>query len=354
MPGFAAVVLAAAIAATAPGVRTERAPARGPGNTLCTKPKTLDATWHPMEAEGVTFRIPKGFTIGASGPDYQVYSAGQRHIGIEWGRGPGEIETGGSLDPISECRAVIDGRIVDITLFSWTRIDAPMAPSGDAGTKFLLVARFPSVTSSHAVSLWVFTPYRTDATRYRQLFWTVSFPGDAAGVAAAPSLVGGVAELAVGAPPKGGAPAPLGPAPKEHGISSTLTNGNPGVNSASASALPLPDRPSEEEPDPLCKPSPKGAPAPGAVVDTALVQSLASGADSLPHGYGVVALTFDASGALAGVAVVDSDLPADAERQLATIVSSNIKPRPATSTTLYLRVDTGGKALRYTMVRCGN
>ncbi|HEX7943003.1 MAG TPA: hypothetical protein VF488_14415, partial [Gemmatimonadaceae bacterium] len=166
----------AATAAAAPVARAHAAPVRGPGAALCTSPKSIDPTGHAIEAEGVSLRIPRGYTISGSGGDYRVYSAGQRHIGVEWGRGPGEIESGGTLQSISECRTVIDGRIVAISMFSWTRIDEAMAPSGDAGTKFLVVARFPSVEGSHAVSVWIFTPFRGDAMQFRQVFWTVSFP----------------------------------------------------------------------------------------------------------------------------------------------------------------------------------
>ncbi|HEX6534197.1 MAG TPA: hypothetical protein VF041_06345 [Gemmatimonadaceae bacterium] len=351
-PRFAILVGALAFAASA--ARAEGARGRMEDG-LCTPPESVDAKWHPAEAEGVSFRIPKGYTISQSGADFRVYSAGQRHIGIEWGRGPGEIESGGELNPISECRTTIDGRIVTISLFHWTRIDQAMAPSGDAGTKYLLVARFPAVQGSHAVSLWVFTPYRGDAMQFRRVFWTVEFPAATPGASVAPAA-GSPSSTGAGATAASVAVVQATPVAATSDRSSTestpaaagasLATVTPHSASATASSMPLPP--------PTCGAPPAGTPAPGDVVDTTLVQMLANGSDPFPQGHGVVALTLDASGALAGVAVVDSDLPADAERQLATIVSSNIKPRPATSTTLYLRVDTGGKALRYTMVRCGN
>jgi hypothetical protein len=89
-------------------------------------------------------------------------------------------------------------------------------------------------------------------------------------------------------------------------------------------------------------------PAADAVLDTALVQTLIASAGPAPRGFAVMALEFDPSGALTGISVAQSDLPDPAQKQLATLVASNLKPHDAHTPAAYmLRVDAGDAGLHY-------
>jgi hypothetical protein len=103
----------------------------------------------------------------------------------------------------------------------------------------------------------------------------------------------------------------------------------------------MPISPCIAKPDPML-------PAADAVLDTAIVQSLIASAGPGPRGFAVMALEFDPSGALTGISVAQSDLPDPAQRQLATLIASNLKPHDArTSASYMLRVDAGEAGLRY-------
>ena len=89
-------------------------------------------------------------------------------------------------------------------------------------------------------------------------------------------------------------------------------------------------------------------PTADAVVDTALVQSLMAGSGPAPKGFAQMALRFD-KGALVNIAVLPtSDLPDPVQRQLATLVASNLKPHDKkTPSTFILRVDSKDDGLHY-------
>jgi hypothetical protein len=85
-----------------------------------------------------------------------------------------------------------------------------------------------------------------------------------------------------------------------------------------------------------------------AVVDTGLVQSLMSGSGPMPKGFAQMVLKFDNSGALVNIAVPQSDMPDPVQRQLATLVASNLKPHDKKSpSTFILQVDSKDDGLHY-------
>jgi hypothetical protein len=176
----------------------------------------------------------------------------------------------------------------------------------------MVVARFFSTGSQREVFVAFKSNIQSDIGANRQIFWTITFPGYVAGTA--PS-----AQQTVASSPAGAAPGTT-------------------ANAALAAA-------------PACVPRPDPTlPAAGAVVDSALVQMLVSGASAMPHGFAVMSLKFDGSGSLAGLSVAQSDLPDPVQKQLVTLVASNLKPHDAKSPAAYmLRVDTQEQGLHYTV-----
>lgn len=143
----------------------------------------------------------------------------------------------------------------------------------------------------------------------RQIFWTANF---------------------------GGAPAQMSEAPAQGSSAAP----------AFASAMPAP----MPAATPVCVPKADPTlPAASAVLDSALVQMLVSGAGPMPKGYALMALKFDGA-SLAGINVAQSDLPDPTQKQLATLVASNLKPHDTKSPSSFvLRVDTQDQGLHYSV-----
>jgi hypothetical protein len=279
---------------------------------LCSPPKMQTDKWPGSEhVAGATILLPPGFhgTGNSSGLPNEKYFVSGRHreIGIGVGSHPmsgttttsgverlpagitasAPSDAGGQTTQLSSCTTTIDGRQVEITLTSWTLVDRSLSNSSDAGAYYRIVARFLPAGSQREMFVSFQTDNRSEISQYRQLFWTVTFDGSPARATAC-------------APP-----------------------------------------PCVAKPDP-------SFPTADAVLDTALVQTLIASAGPAPHGFVVMALEFDPSGALAGITVAQSDLPDPAQRQLATLVASNLKPHDARTAASYmLRIDAGDAGLRY-------
>jgi hypothetical protein len=212
------------------------------------------------------------------------------------------------MNPMGDCETTIGGRRVEISLYNWTVEDSSMAPSGDAGTHYRAVARFLTSGSWREVFVSIQSNMRSDVMSYRQLFWTADF---------------------------GGSPAPAGVA----SVADARSVASPGVSPTSAAQTST--SPCIAKADPML-------PAADAVLDTALVQTLIASAGPAPRGFAVMALEFDRSGALAGISVAQSDLPDPAQRQIATLIASNLKAHETrTSASYMLRVDAGEAGLRF-------
>jgi hypothetical protein len=255
---------------------------------LCAPPTKLDtAKWRAMKGpEGMEYRLPPGYVISGSSAIHTYYINGHKGIGAALGDGPSVLSQGYRVSQRSGCTTVIGGRPVQIAVLELFVEDAPLSASGEAGSHYAIVARWTPVAGLSEVSLWFVSQIRSDLTTMRQLFWTASFPALAKQTAAAESAKPDLAAACA---------TPAAPAPPIDGV-----------------------------------------------LDTALVQMLANNSGPIPAGYAVLELRFDETGAPAGVTVAESTLPDAAQRQLATLVTSNLKPHDAkASPTLRLRVETG-------------
>jgi hypothetical protein len=254
---------------------------------LCAPPAKLDtAKWRAMKGpEGMEYRMPPGYVISGSSAIYSYYRNGHKGIGAALGDGPSVLSQGYRISQRSGCTTVIAGRPAQLAVLELFVEDAPLSASGEAGSHYVIVARWMPTAGQSEVSLWFESQIRSDLATMRQLFWTASFPARAkqeATEAAKPDL---------------------------------------------ATSCTMPAAP---------------APPIDAVLDTALVQMLAGSSAPVPAGYAVLELRFDETGVPAGVTVAESSLPDSSQRQLATLVTSNLRPRDAHAPPmLRLRVETG-------------
>jgi hypothetical protein len=276
--------------------------------------------WHSFsEIGGMTILMPPGFVAGGawagvSSAETHGYTSGShRFILIGSGAGPSNMNVGGAaLTQTADCTTVLSGRRAELTSYMWNEEDNAMSPSGQAGPQYMVVARFFSTGSEREVFVAFKSNIQSDIGANRQMFWTITFPGSA------------------------GSAAPVA----QQTIASSLREAAPG---AVAAAPPVAAPPCVPKPDPTL-------PAASAVVDSALVQMLVSGAAAMPHGFATMSLKFDGSGSLAGLSVAQSDLPDPVQKQLVTLVASNLKPHDAKSPAAYmLRVDTQDQGLHYTV-----
>jgi hypothetical protein len=282
-----------------------------PRDDMCSQPKMKTDKWQPrQEAAGMTLLVPPGFvTSGTNGGfaadgDTHFYVNGEhRSITVGMGDGTGILhyidagETG-------ECETVIAGRRVSLTMYHWVVEDSLLSASGNAGPHFAAVARYYAVGGLREQYVSMTSNSSSDLKYFRQLFWTVSFPGSAASVAASPSTP---ATLAAAAPP------------------------------ATATACD--------------SSSPAGLPAPDAVLDSSVVRMLIASASPIPKGYELLALQFAGSGELSGMSVARSDLPDASQRELSSVIATNLKPHDAHApSTFLLRIDSSDAGLRYAVL----
>jgi hypothetical protein len=285
---------------------------------LCSAPTMKTDKWHSTtEVGGMTVLLPPGFVArgiatGGVGADSHGYFSGtHRFILIGSGSGPSNMSgTGAALLQTADCETVISGRRVELTSFTWTEEDDRMSPSGQAGPQYMAVARFFATGAQREVYVAFKSNIQSDIGSNRQIFWTISFPG-----------------FAGGATP-----------PASQTVSTSLVAAGPGAVAAAAPAAPA------------CVPKADPTlPAASAVLDSALVQMLISGSGPMPKGYALMSLKFDGA-SLAGINVAQSDLPDPTQKQLATLVASNLKPHDAKSPANFmLRVDAQEQGLHYTV-----
>ena len=287
-----------------------------PWGDMCSPPKMKTDKWHSISAPaGMTLMIPQGYALRGSGAsasvgfeDARVYWSGEhRYIAAGSGAGPSALTGGGQITQTGECEAQIAGRRTEISTYNWTNEDNSMSPSGAAGEEYLVVARFYSTGSMRESFIAFKTNIQSDVSSMRQVFWTASFGSPIAD--AQP-----IAASAAGSQPP------------------------PGATAATAA--------------PACVPKPDpNLPSVDAVLDTALVKMLVSNAaPPVPHGFEVMRVSFDPLGGVAGIAVSQSDLPDATQRQLTTLVASNIKHKPAKApSTLELMVDVAADGMRFAL-----
>jgi hypothetical protein len=289
-----------------------------PVDDMCSQPKMKTDKWQSRsEVGGMTILIPPGFTAGghsafAETADSHFYNNGEhRSISIGSGRQPSFIARSSDIAEERECETVIAGRRVTLTKFRWVQEDANLSASGHAGSTFIVVARFYAAGPLREVYAAFSSESPSDFNYFRQLFWTISFPGTAASVAASSADA-----------TAGGSPA-------------SITN----VANVSSAAAPV-----------TCAPVP-GLPAPDAVLDSALVRSLLASAAPIPAGFEIMALKFSGSGELSGMSVAQSDLPEASQHELASVVATNLKTQHAQEpSTFLLRIDSSDTGLRYAVL----
>ena len=257
--------------------------------------------------------VARGIATGSANADTHGYFSGtHRYIMIGSGSGPSNLSVrGAAMLQTADCETVLGGRRAELTSYTWTEEDDNMSPSGQAGPQYMAVARFFSSGPQREVYIAFKSNIQSDIGSNRQIFWTVAFPGFAGGATPPASQTVGASPAAAGPGAVAAAVAPAAPA--------CVPKADPSLPAASA------------------------------VLDSALVQMLISGAGPMPKGYALMSLKFDGA-SLAGINVSQSDLPDQAQKQIATLVASNLKPHDAKSPAAFmLRVDTQEQGLHYTV-----
>jgi hypothetical protein len=272
---------------------------------ICSAPTTNTEKWHRTKpVDGLSLLLPPGVGVNGLG-------GGRRAVDQGMGPGPSMLTSrGAQMSQMADCQININGRNVEITTYTWIVEDDAMAPSGQAGSWFRSVARFLPTGSQREMYVLFQSKMQGDLMAYRGIFWSAQFEG---------------------APSMSAEPAP------SRTVAASLTAAAP----AAVAAAPAPAAP-------VCVPKPDPTlPAASAVVDSALVQMLISGAGPMPKGFAVMSLKFDGA-SLAGLDVSQSDLPDAAQKQIATLVASNLKPHDAKSPKAFmLRVDSQDAGLHY-------
>lgn len=298
-----------------------------PWSDMCSPPKMKTGKWHTISAPaGMTLMIPPGYVLQGRGAssnrnfaDAQYFWSGDhRYVAVGSGAGPSNLTERAVLTQTGDCEAEIAGRRVEISKYNWTNQDQGMSPSGTAGDEYdeyMVVARFYAMGALRESFIAFKTNIQSDVSSMRQVFWTASFnaPGSQPVASAAP------------------APAAAGTA--------TLVQAPPAAVAAARV--------------PVCvaKPEPN-LPTLDAVLDTALVQMLVANASPpVPRGFELISLRFDDSGGVAGISVSQSDLPDATQRQLTTLVASNLKQHDAKApATFLLRVESQSPGLHYAVL----
>jgi hypothetical protein len=292
-----------------------------PLDDMCSQPTMKTDKWKPRdEVAGMHLLLPPGFvSSGASNMpqtrDSHYFVNGEhRSIGVGSGSGPDFFHYQ-SVSETGECETVIAGRRVVITLYRWVNEDQVLSASGDAGAHFAAIARFYAAGALREAYVELFSNSPSDLKYFRQLFWTVSFPGASESPAAGATLVS--ATPAPASDPKPASdPPPPGSAP-------------PPTTCASVAGLPAAD----------------------AVLDSAVVRTLIASAAPIPKGFEVMALQFSSTGDLSGMSVAQSDLPQASQHELSSVVATNLKPHDAHDvSTFLLRIDSGDTGLRFAVL----
>lgn len=150
-------------------------PRRGQGSapSLCDPPAADLSRWTEVSIGAVRLAVPPRFNLFSSAVDARLYRAGSRTIGVARGTSPTLFSGDETATVESRCTTVIGGRPVEIAALRVTLADASMAPTGNAGTKFVALAQWIGASDGRDVSVWLYTPYRGDIMALRQLFWTV-------------------------------------------------------------------------------------------------------------------------------------------------------------------------------------
>lgn len=314
------VRLSCAIVVALCGIASRSHASTWPLDDMCSQPKMKTDKWVPRdEVAGIRLLLPPGFVAGGSSSmdqtrDSHYYVNGEhRAIGVGSGSGPAFLRNS-MVSETGECETVIADRRVVITLYQWVNEDPRLSASGDAGAHFAAIARFYASGALREAYVELFSNAPSDLKYFRQLFWTVSFPGSSE------------------------------PAPSTPAAVATLASATPAADAPSA--------PAAAAPAPACDPAAApGLPAPDAVLDSSVVRMLIASAAPIPKGYELMALQFAGSGELSGMSVAQSDLPEASQHELSSVIATNLKPHDAHApSTFLLRIDSSDTGLRYAVL----
>ena len=149
-----------------------RAPRRATDEGMCA-PSDDDTTgWRLVKTPAISLRVPPRFSEEHRRGTWTVLVAGQKQIGLGLGEGLDEIASGGTFELMDGCKTVIGGRSVDIRVLRFTVYDAPQAPSGNLGPKYIADARWVASNGLPTVSAFIFSNDKSDLRRYKGVFYT--------------------------------------------------------------------------------------------------------------------------------------------------------------------------------------
>jgi hypothetical protein len=139
---------------------------------LCAPPPDTTESWKLVQAPGIAMRLPPGYTQYSRNDQGVTYSTGNRTIGFGLGNGPDEVSSRGQLFLLDVCNTTIGGRPVTIRVLHFTKYDPPQAPSGDAGPRYLAVARWQAIEALPGVAAYILSPDRNDLGRLKAVFYS--------------------------------------------------------------------------------------------------------------------------------------------------------------------------------------
>lgn len=291
-----------------------------PGGDLCHQPEAKLEKWHSVQPmAGMTISLPPGFSSSPSvshNGSALFYRGGRaRSVSVGTGSGPGRRMDAGSgmgttssvekLPPTFDAQSnstSADDQMNEKARCT-TTIDGRAVeittyewsgPTSGAGLA-RAVARFPATASQPERYITLESDTQSDVASFREVFWSASF-NDAATVAS-----------------------------KDSAQARCVATLDPSLASV--------DR----------------------LLDTSLVQMLVSNAaPPIPRGFEVISLRFNGTGGVDGISVAQSDFPDATQRQLTTLVASNLKEHDArTPSAFLLRIESTAPGLNYLVLPLG-
>ncbi len=166
---IATIVVASAIAM---GVGIARTAGAAADDGLCTPPDDDESKWIRVEVQGIAVHVPPAFSEVRRYGDLLWALAGNRGIGIRQGEGPDEMMTGGRFSLLDACETSMGGRPVRVSVLYFTNYDAPLAPSGNRGPRYVGFARWPAMDGMPTVTAWIITAVRSDLRNLRGVFFS--------------------------------------------------------------------------------------------------------------------------------------------------------------------------------------
>jgi len=156
------------------GVAVAFAPAAPPhaDEGLCVPPPDTISKWKMVPGPGMSMRMPPGFNQYFRSDQVVLYATGWKMIGFGLGEGPDDLSTKGALDLLDACTTEIGGRPVTIKALHITLYDRMFAPTGNAGPRYVAVARWQTFGEHPTVSAYIISRDRLDLRRLKDVFYS--------------------------------------------------------------------------------------------------------------------------------------------------------------------------------------